>query len=284
MLTIAGISGSGKSTVCQQLKMSFLENNPDESFDILSFEFEMLTTDQMSRAFSARLQKTTQELYSGSEEPLTDEDIDQIEEAAKEAASLPIFYVDTVGNVDEVIKTVWEFTRDRGLIENNRGLVISIDHALLVEGKGYSESQEKAVIDQLCKALIKLKINYAAVGGRIIIILVSQLNRDIESSERKSNKNLHYPTKNDIFGASSIYHASDYLMVTHKPANLDGIGEYYGPEQKKWGFPKGFPIKNPHDPEQAMIYWHVIKNRFGPLRILAMGDNFKFSQVTEVKL
>lgn len=106
MITFAGKSGAGKSMIAQQLKHSFIDHNPDQKFEILSFEFEMLTSDQIARAFSAKLDKSTQELYSGAEKELTDEDIAVLSYETKKFSNLPIYYVDEGGSVEHVIDTI----------------------------------------------------------------------------------------------------------------------------------------------------------------------------------
>lgn len=106
MITFAGKSGAGKSMIAQQLKHSFIDHNPDQKFEVLSFEFEMLTSDQIARAFSAKLDKSTQELYSGAEKELTDEDIEVLSYETKKFSNLPIYYVDEGGSVEHVIDTI----------------------------------------------------------------------------------------------------------------------------------------------------------------------------------
>jgi replicative DNA helicase len=61
--------------------------------------------------------------------------------------------------------------------------------------------------------------------GRTTIIQLSQLNRNIEEPARINNPNAHFPLRNDLFGSDSIYHASDYVFVLHRPEVL-GIIEY----------------------------------------------------------
>jgi hypothetical protein len=41
-------------------------------------------------------------------------------------------------------------------------------------------------------------------------------------------------------------------------------------------------VWNPHNPDQAMVYWHLIKNRFGnPNIIIPMLDEFEYSRLRE---
>src|SRR4030042_5606704 len=63
--TIAGRSGSGKSSFLSSLESDLFDLNPKEDFVVLSFNFEMLSSKQVGRKISYRLEKTTQQLYSG---------------------------------------------------------------------------------------------------------------------------------------------------------------------------------------------------------------------------
>ena len=63
--TIAGISGSGKSSFINSLETDLFDLNNKDEFIVLNFNFEMLSSKQIGRKLSYRLHKTTQELYSG---------------------------------------------------------------------------------------------------------------------------------------------------------------------------------------------------------------------------
>lgn len=58
------------------------------------------------------------------------------------------------------------------------------------------------------------------------------------------------------------------------------MGQYYG-KPRGVKYPKGLPVFNPQNPSQPMVYWHLIKNRFGTTADLMMLDNFKYSKVEE---
>ncbi len=47
--TVAGISGSGKSSFVNSLETDLFDLNPDEDFVVLSFNFEMLASKQVGR-------------------------------------------------------------------------------------------------------------------------------------------------------------------------------------------------------------------------------------------
>lgn len=237
----------------------------------------MLGQDQALRNISGRLEKSTKYILSAEDNKVSSAEMGKIEAALKEYANYPIYYVDQIGTVDEVVATVDEFAQNEELLEKGEGLIVTIDHVLLTKGR--MGEDEKQTIDNLMHACVSLKKRYAAMGIPILIIVLGQLNRNIETPERVLNPQLHYPTKNDIFGASSLFYSSDYVLITHKPAVVDGIKSYYGPSRV--GYPNGLPVFNPYSEEQAMVYWHLIKERFGNPKIMMMLDEFKYSRVGE---
>lgn len=276
IFTIGGLSGSGKSVALEQIRRDFSDLNPNENFEILSFEFEMLSRDQVTRSLSAKLQISTKDIYSG-EVPLEDKTFNLLKEKGEEMKKYPIFYVDTIGSVDEIVDTIIEFSLRRKLAETKKKLIVTIDHILLTQGK--EGELEKAIIDKLYKGIVYIRKFLITNGIDCIFILLAQLNREIETMERKTKPEFHYPTKNDLFGASSIFQCSDYLLVTHKPASIDGIANWYGPPRK--GFPYGLPLFNPKNSDQPMVYWHLLKERFGKPKILMMLDDFHNSSIRE---
>lgn len=250
----------------------------EEPFEILSFDFEMLIEDQLTRYTSSKVQKSLKQIYSA-EEPLDQESYKEVLRVLESRRNAPIFYVDVPGNPQQIKETILTFAMERDLAAQNKGLVVSIDHATLVKGK--TGDAEKAVIDELMTNFLELKKYFASEGLRCIFLVLSQLNRDIERPERTSNPLLHYPTRNDIFAASSIYHCSDYVMISHRPANINGIKNFYGPPQGD-KHPNGLPRRAPDG--RHMIYWHLIKERFGKTVIIPMVENFVNATVDQIDI
>lgn len=274
------MSGSGKSTIAEQLKRDIIINNPKQKIKFLSFEFEMLAQDQIIRNISGNTGYEVKQLLSAAEEKLEQSKLKEAIEAAKKLIPMPIYYVETVGSVPQIVETILEFQSAHKMVENGEGLIVTIDHVLLTKGR--TGEDEKTKIVNLMHALVATKKYLSTIGLNVSFIVLSQLNRDIERPERIINSSLHFPNRNDIFASSSIFYSSDYVLITHKPAGIDGIGNYYGPARR--GYPKGLPVYNPSDSDQAMIYWHLIKERFGKPKILSMVDDFAKSRVSEINL
>jgi DnaB-like helicase C terminal domain len=238
----------------------------------------MLIEDQLTRFTSSKVKKSLKEIYSA-EKPLSDADYRDVLKVLDAKKSAPIYYVDVPGTPQQIKETILHFAMKQELLEKGKGLVVSIDHATLVKGK--SGEAEKAIIDELMTNFLELKKYFASIGLRCIFLVLSQLNRDIERPERTANRLLHYPTRNDIFAASSIYHCSDYVMISHRPANINGIKDFYGPPIEG-RFPEGLPTKAADG--RHMIYWHLIKERFGKTVIMTMVEDFKNATVEQINI
>ena len=64
VMTIAGISGSGKSSMANLLTSDLIDLNPEEDIIILTFSLEMVGFRQVGRMLSNKLRRTTSCLYS----------------------------------------------------------------------------------------------------------------------------------------------------------------------------------------------------------------------------
>ena len=254
--TIAGISGCGKSSFVNSLETDLFDLNPKGNFVVLSFNFEMLSSKQVGRKLSYALKKTTTELYSGTKElKLSDSDYEEIVNQAKKLEQYPIYYVDSPGTVEEIRTTIIDFYKRPEI--KGKWLIIILDHALLTKGK--NGDREKDILFDLQRLFMEFK-KY----GKNTIIQLSQMNREIEDKERIINSSLHFPVRRDIFGGDSLYQASDYVIVLHRPEIL-GI-ERYG--LSNW------PVKD-------LIYMHFLKVREGEPKILVFQNNLKYNSIEE---
>ena len=260
--SICGISGSGKSSFANSLETDLFEINTNENFVVLNFNFEMMASKQVGRKLSYKLKKTTSELYSASNTDdtykVSDVDFEDILKHANKIRQYPIYYVDCPGTVEQIKNTIISF---RALEEmKHKWLVVILDHTLLTKGK-FTES-EREVISSLQRMFMEQK-KY----GKISIIQLSQLNREIEDKDRINNPSMHYPMRRDIFGSDSLFQTSDYVIVLHRPEIL-GI-EKYGPKNE--------PVKD-------RIFIHFLKCREGEPKVLRFENNLKHNRIDELDL
>lgn len=251
--TIAGASGTGKSSFVNTLETDLIDLNPTKEVVVLSFSLEMLSSRQVGRKISNKLRKTTLDLYSSNDE-ISNETLMQVEESAKEIANYPIYYVDEAADVQSIADTIAYFQET---IAKDKWLIVILDHILLVEGDGESE---RAIISKLQRVFIKAK-----KVGTTSIIQLSQMNRNIETPDRINNPASHYPMRSDLSSSDSIFQGSDIVTVLSRPEIL-GITAY-GPQR--------LPVQN-------KIYLHFLKQREGELAIIEYENNLKYNDLIEV--
>ena len=188
--TVAGISGSGKSSL-----VNFIETECSETMSVLSFSMEMMARDQVRRKlkFLGTKDKTTKDLA-----------IDKLNHS-------DIWYHEEPVSEIDINKIAREFIEERA----NEKILIIIDHVLLLKGK-----DERTAIGELQKVLIALK-----KLKKVSIIQVAQMNRNIETLERIRTPQFHFPQRSDISSADTIFFASDIIIVVHRPETL-GIISY----------------------------------------------------------
>ena len=140
------------------------------------------------------------------------------------------------------------------------------DHTLLTRNK--TGSTERTTLADLQRLFMEVKKH-----KRTTIIQLSQLNREIEETSRINNNTQHFPMRRDIFGGDSVFHASDYVIVLHRPEVL-GITAY---GVKNW------PVRNA-ERDKGIIYMHFLKAREGEPKILAFENNLKYNRIDDYKM
>jgi replicative DNA helicase len=260
MHAIAGLSGSGKTAILNQLETDLIDLNPNEDIEILSLNFEMMARALVGRKYSKEAKLTVQEIHSGKEGiNLSDADFKRIQEAQKKIENYPIYYCDVTGTVEDIIRSIFEFAR----LNPKKGLVVMLDHTLLVEGKG--SEMERTILVDLMKAFKKSMKYFKKKNKRIAYIILNQLNRNIEESDRLAEPGRqNFPAKRDIFGGDAVYQMCDLVMVSMNPYQM-GL-EYYGP--KMW-------------PTKGRLFWHFIKVREGEPCVALMVNKLAINTVED---
>ena len=252
--TIAGISGTGKSSWVNLLTTDLIDLNPSEDIIILNFSLEMVGFRQVGRTLSSKLRKTTSTLYS-SETDLDEETFKKVIAVSNQLKEYPIYFVDhpsTPMQVEQIIKYFYE----EYVQGTKKHFIVIYDHTLLTKQTG-------SVIEttsELERVFIQAK-KYPLTS----IIQIAQMNRNIESSERINNPLGHYPMRSDLSSSDAMFQASDYVLVMQRPELLN-IQEY-GPN---------------HLPTQNKIYMHMLKNRdAGKPCILEFENDLMFNNLIE---
>lgn len=252
--TIAGISGSGKSSMANELTTDIVDLNPQENIIILNFSLEMVGFRQVGRTLSNKLRKTTSTLYS-SEKDLDDETFRKVITVSNQLKEYPIYFVDSPTTPTQVKDIIYGFY-EQYVKNTNKHFVIIYDHALLTKQVG-SVIETISELERVFIQAKKLPLTS--------IIQLAQMNRNIEASERINNPLSHYPMRSDLSSSDAIFQASDYVLVIHRPEIL-GIQEY-GPN---------------HLPTENKVYLHMLKNRdAGKPCILEFENDLMYNNLIE---
>lgn len=221
---------------------------------VLTFSLEMVGFRQIGRTLSNKLRKTTSDLYS-SNKNLDDDTYQKVVNVSNQLKNYPIYFVDSPGTPEQVRQTILNFYKNN--IENkNKYFIIIYDHALLTKRVGTSLE----TLSELQEVFIEIKKLPLTT-----IIQLSQLNRNIESPERINNPLAHYPMRSDLSSSDSIFQASDYVLVIHRPEILN-IHEY-GPDRL---------------PTSDKVYIHILKNRdAGKPCILEFENDLMYNNIIE---
>jgi replicative DNA helicase len=254
VMTIAGISGSGKSSFANLLQTDIIDLNPSEDVIILNFSLEMVGFRQVGRTLSNKLRKTTSTLYS-SETSLDDATMGQVVTVCNQLKEYPIYFVDSPTTPMQAQEIIYSFY-DKHVKGTGKHFVILYDHALLTKPIG-SVLETIAELQRVFIQVKKLPLTS--------IVQLTQMNRNIEAPERINNPLSHYPMRSDLSSSDAIFQASDYVLVIHRPEVL-GIQEY-GPN---------------HLPTQNKVYIHVLKNRdAGKPCILEFENDLMYNNLLE---
>ena len=252
--TFAGISGTGKSSLCNTITTDIIDLNPDREIVVLNFSLEMVGFRQIGRTLSSKLRKTTSTLYS-SETDLDDETFSKVIAVSKQLKEYPIYFVDDPGTPMQIEQTINSFY-EKYVKGTGKHFVITYDHTLLTKQIG-STIETASELEKVFIRAKKLPLTS--------IIQIAQMNREIEKPERINNPLAHYPMRSDLSSSDAMFQASDYVFVLHRPEILN-ITEY-GPNR--------LPTAN-------KVYMHLLKNRdAGKPCILEFENDLQYNNLIE---
>ena len=252
--TFAGISGTGKSSLCNTLTTDIIDLNPEQEVIVLNFSLEMVGFRQVGRTLSSKLRKTTSALYS-SETDLDDETFRRVIAVSNQLKKYPIYFVDDPGTPMQIEQIITDFY-NQYVKDTGKHFIITYDHTLLTKQIG-SVIETTSELEKVFIRAKKLPLTS--------IIQIAQMNREIEKPERINNPSAHYPMRSDLSSSDAMFQASDYVFVLHRPEILN-IAEY-GPNR--------LPTTN-------KVYMHLLKNRdAGKPCILEFENDLQYNNLIE---
>lgn len=255
IIVIGGRPGSGKTMFTNLITREAFKLNPEQHFGVLDFQFEMIARTIAMRELSGALHKTMKQLSSCDSE-LADDDFDIAYKYAKEHGNKNIWTVDkpmTVAGIQNKI--------EEALNRYNMPFIVTLDHSVLV-AKGSSEKDQFDTLHNLAKMMTNLK------KLPIMFIVLTQLNREVESIERqKPGTYGNYLFDSDIYGGDALLQHADLVLGINRPSKYNI--RVYGPER--------YQVNPKH------IILHYLKNRNGQAgKFSFFEEDFEHMRLYEV--
>jgi replicative DNA helicase len=219
LTVIAGRPGSGKTLIGSMISREAFRLNPEQNFCVLDFQFEMLSRNIALREISAATGINSRKLMSVSG-TATDEDLDSAKRYCEENKHREIYTYEKPLTVDQMKNAIYKFYEIQ-----KKPVLITLDHSLLIK-KSNTEVSLQDSLYHLGNMLAETRRNIP-----VAFIVLSQLNRDIESQERiKPGTVGNWVKDSDVFGADAMLQFTDILIGINRPAKY-GIS-VYGPHKR----------------------------------------------------
>jgi replicative DNA helicase len=218
LTVIAGRPASGKTLFGSLISRAAFDLNPDQDFCVLDFQFEMLSRNIAIREISSRIGVSSRKLNSV-EGLMSDDDLTSAIKYCESNRHKEIFTAERPLTVEQMRKSIENFYSIK-----KKPIIITIDHSLLLK-QDASESSRIETLYKLGNMLAEIRREMP-----LAIIILSQLNRDIESIDRIKQGTIgNYVKDSDVFGADALLQFTDVLIGINRPAKY-GI-ELYGPKK-----------------------------------------------------
>lgn len=249
LYVIGGRPGSGKSQFSNQMLFDILDVSKVKGYKMIVFywSFEMPGYQQLMRIASGDLNTSVYDFIQESEDTSK---LEQFNKTIDKFKDYPIYFY----NIPESLIKFKGIINQFCLNNKEYTLINVIDHTRLFKGGNKEEMQK---IADLTKVLMECQAKY-----RTISILLSQLNRNIESNDRANTQ--YQPLLSDLFGSDAVGQDAHVVTILNRPYDMYGIQENYCSET-----PKG------------LMAAHIVKNREGELGMVPMQTHYPSFRITE---
>lgn len=254
IVSLSGRSGCGKTTMLRHIKNDVHRLNPFTNIYCLDFNLEMPAQRLGAKEISEKSGKSLKDLHVN----MKDKDLRKIREGVDGMKETPSFIVEGANTVDQIITFTNKFTKAHNIDGENKGLLLSLDHALLLQDSGNINDILRGLGNELNN--IKYNIKY------FVGIIVNQLNDNIEDISRRSADYTkcyeHFPKRTDIYGNRGIFNVSDVVMVLHDPYDMGILA--YGP--RRWE-------------TKGKLFLHILKLRDEKKQVIAFRNELHLNRL-----
>jgi replicative DNA helicase len=255
LTVIAGRPGSGKTLIGSMISREAFKLNPDQDFCVLDFQFEMLARNIALREISGNTGINVRKLSSVGLK-LTDDDLNAAIKYCNENKYKEIYTYERPLTVESMREKIFEFYKLK-----KKPMLITIDHSLLLK-KSASEKDRIETLYNLGNMLAETRRQLP-----VCFIVLSQLNREIESTDRLAKNSIgNFVKDSDVFGADALLQFTDILVGINRPA--------------KYGLTTYGPDRIPVDMDTLAV--HFLKVRNGEPKLTLFKADFAKSKIHQI--
>lgn len=249
-IVIAGRPGSGKSAMANQILFYALEAADNKDMNVVAHydSLEMPSYQHILRQYAGEMEIPVK-CFRNSYDPISEEDYKRVKGIAERLKSLNIFF-----NDNPITPYQWYDSAvricEKEIPKGNIPLFM-IDHSRLPLSEDKKQDEQSKLNDLATKA------NFIKNKGAIVII-ISQMNRDIEKDKDRRRIGLNPPVMADVFGSSSFEQFATCVIALHNPEQFGIVSGYLGYEDHK-----------------GLIFAHILKQREGWIGAKPLKNNLK---------
>lgn len=251
IITIAGVSGSGKTHILQEIENDVFnkELNPNcDDYVLLRCNWEMSVFKLILRKLKIKLDKTMKAILF---QKVNKDEEDSFKRVYDSESSENIYYLEEPCDPKTWYEAVKEFLT---IHKNKKQVLITIDHLALVRDL---LGNKKKSMDDLVEYINSLKKEFDNVS----FILISQANRDIEG--RIDVRHLS-PKRSDLYNTDTLFQISDIVLFAHNPYKL-GHEKYMVVSPLRYEYLIEFMDKPSNKRTNFLtkgyVFWHYLKIR-----------------------
>jgi len=232
ILTIAARPSIGKTSLTNCICKGYAKNKEKGAY----FSLEVTTLSLSNRFLLSENDNVDSKAFNKGLS--TTQDIEKLEQSVNLFDEIDLYIIDDKYHIDEIIQNI-------DLLVMKKGITYAvIDFLQIIQADARDDNMKMTIISQKLKACAK--------RNKIVIIPLSQLNRNVES--RGSSRH----QLSDLRGSGSLEQDSDIIIFLHRQAAVD--------------IKEGLDV-DWHDQETRNIELQVLKNKTGEIGDVKLFHN-----------